>query len=288
MSQTDGVDTEMKKIIMLGILTALITIHCGPPPKVTISPEQTDCAPRNLIVKPNSNSLFMQWDTPCPDNINVAGYNIYVLPSPIGEKYPGVTLSKKVVPFNSGAYPGDTDPEDRYETFSVQNLDNGVEYYVSVRTMFTDGSLSFPTKEHSVICRPEGTFELAYRYADERDGFSFGRGDAVRADSDFNDLYFYHKDGVDYLASPSRLNGFIRTSKFYSLGKTSSVYQYPELDLDIPPVDRMPVRVGESYLIKTADGNYAKVRIESASGERKERKLNISYIYQTIPDLMRF
>jgi len=287
-SPTNGVNIAMRKLIALCIITAVITIQCGPPPKVTINPEQTECAPQNLVVKPNSHTLFLQWDTPCPDNIRLAGYFIYVLPKPIGEKYPGVTLPKKIVPFNSGAYPGDTDPEDRYETISIQNLDDGVEYYVSVRAAFTDRSLSLPSEEIAVMCRPEGTFELAYRYAGENDGFSFVSGQNVRADSDQNDLYFYHKDDIDYLASPHRLNGFIRTSAFYSLGKTSSIYQYPQLDLDISPVERMPVRVGESYLVKTADGNYAKVRIEAASGERRERTLTISYIYQTVDDLMRF
>jgi len=144
------------------------------------------------------------------------------------------------------------------------------------------------SNEVSVICRPEGELELAYRYADENDGFCFAESLPVRADSDKNDLYFYHKDGLDYLASPHRLNGYLRDSEFYSLGLTDDIYQHPELELDIPPVDRIPIRIGESCLIKTADGNYTKIRLEDASGELKERKLKLRYIYQTLKNRMRF
>lgn len=100
-------------------------------------------------------------------------------------------------------------------------------------------------------------------------------------------MYFYHQGGFDFIASPQRLNGFIRKSEFYSLGKSEDI-SVPRIELDIPPVEKMPVKEGESYLIKTADGNYAKIRVEKISGEGKQRVLTLSYIYQTVPGLMRF
>ena len=185
-------------------------------------------------------------------------------------------------------YPGDLEAENRFETMEITTLENGFEYFISVRTVFPNGSMSESSNEVSVICRPEGEFDLAFRYSDMNDGFSFARGEYVRADDIENDLYFYHKDGVDYIASPHRLNGFLRTSQFYSLGKTEDIYQYQALEIDIPSSERMPVWQGESYLVKTGDDNYAKIRIEKISGEGKKRSLEIKYIYQTVPNLMRF
>jgi len=171
---------------------------------------------------------------------------------------------------------------------TIENLANGVEYFVSVRTVYPDNSISVSSNEVSIICRPEGEFDLAFRFSDLNDGFSFASGVAVRADGEENDLYFYHKDGFDFIASPHRLNGFLRKSKFYSLGKTGDIYQYPKLDLDIPAVEKIPVFEGEYYLVQTADNRYAKIRIEEITGEKKERKLKIKYIYQTAEGLMRF
>ena len=149
-------------------------------------------------------------------------------------------------------------------------------------------TISISSNEIGVICRPEGEFELAYRYTGLNDGFSFALGEPVRADAEENDLYFYSKDEVDYIRSPHRLNGFLRHSSFDSLGKTKDIYQYSELDYTFTPIETMPVREGESYLVKTADNRFAKIRIRKITGEGKERSLKIKYIYQTIEDLMRF
>ncbi|UCD94702.1 MAG: hypothetical protein JSU69_01225, partial [Candidatus Zixiibacteriota bacterium] len=70
--------------------------------------------------------------------------------------------------------------------------------------------------------------------------------------------------------------------------KTKDIYHYPELDYRFTPVETMPVREGESYLVRTADNRFAKIRVEKITGEGKERSLKVKYIYQTIEDLMRF
>ncbi len=279
--------TKVLLTILILSLSALFLIQCGPPPGDGELPRKR-CAPSNLIVKPGDGSLFLKWDTGCTDDILLTGYNVYIETRPLNEKYRYRDLPSRIKPFNSGPYPGDTDPENRYETFLIGNLENGVEYFVTVRAAYSNRKQSMASNEVAAICRPEGEFELAFRYTDENDGFSFAESSSVRADGDRNDLYFYHKDGMDYLASPKRLNGYLRNSEFYSLGRTDDIYQYPELEFDIPPSDRIPVMVGESYLIKTSDGNYTKIRIEDAVGERKERKLKIRYIYQTLKNRMRF
>jgi len=286
MSKTNRINHYINLFIAVALVT-VIAVGCGPPGKA-LKTNPTHCAPTNLTVKPNDRQLFIKWDTECPDSTLLSGYYIYLSEKPTYEKHGMGRPPRSLKAFNEAVYPGDTDPESRYETINIENLENGVEYYVSIRTVYADQSVSVSSNEIGVLCRPEGTFDLAFRYSELNDGFSFASGTVVRADGDNNDLYFYSQDDFDFIASPNRLNGFLKKSEFYSLGKSKNIYQYPELDIDIPPVEKMPVREGESYLVKTAGGNFTKIRIEKISGEGKSRVLTISYIYQTIRGLMRF
>ncbi len=275
----------MKKLAVLIILSALLT-QCGPP-RTGEEAFYGACGPGKLTVQPGNRSAALKWITPCPDSVKVAGYNIYLSETSL-DKYRYKKLPSRYESYNSAPYPGDAEPENGFETMTITGTENGKTYYISVRTVYTDGALSPASNEVEIICRPEGEFDLTYRYTGHDDGFSFADDSAAASDGDKNDLYFYISDGMDFLASPHRLNGFIRHSGFYSLGKTSDIYQYPDLKLDIEPVDRVPVGVGESYLVKTADGNFAKIRIEGAQGEKRDRVLKIRYIYQTINGLMKF
>ncbi|UCD17246.1 MAG: hypothetical protein JSV44_12470, partial [Candidatus Zixiibacteriota bacterium] len=168
----------MKKICIL-LMPAAFAMQCAPP-RIEVTPEQTECVPTTLTVQPDDGSLFLTWDTPCADNVRLSGYNIYISTKPLFDKYGRRNLPGKIRSINSEPYPGDTDPEDRLETMPVRDLNNGVEYYVSVRAVFADRSQSLSSNEVRVICRPEGEFELAYRYADLNDGFSFARNEVVR------------------------------------------------------------------------------------------------------------
>jgi hypothetical protein len=283
----------MKKIAIIS-LAMLIIVQCAPPSmmekpsekdKITIS---TPCTPSKLTVKPDDRKISLRWETNCAEAVLLSGYYIYILEKPLEQKYFNSPPSFSIRPYNPIPYPGDTDPESRYETMTIEDLDNGKEYFITVRSVYPDGGISGSSNEVAVICRPEGEFKLAFRYAGLNDGFSFSKGKAIRADASANDIYFFQKDGFDFIASPDRLNGFLRKSLFYSLGKTENIYQYPKFDLDIPSAEKLPILAGESYLVKTADGNFAKIRIEAMSGEGKERTLKINYIYQTVKGLIRF
>ena len=278
------------KYIFISLLIGSIIVGCGPSRVSEEIPPvaHRDCAPSNLTARVNDGGVFLKWDTNCPEKTILSGYNIYILDRPIYETYHDTVPPPEIKPMNIIPYPGDTDPEDSYETMPVDNLENGVEYFVSIRTVFPDRSLSVSSNELSIICRPEGRFKLEIRYRGTEDGFSFSDGQSVRADDDANDLYFYNKDDIDYIASPARLNGFLRHSKFYSLGKTKDIYQYSEFQLDLVPVDKMPVRLGESYLVNTSDNRFAKIRLEEISGEGDSRALHFTYIYQTEKGLLRF
>jgi len=278
------------------IFAALMIIQCGPPKKIEPErptfikepPRPEECTPQNLTVRPGDRKLSLKWETDCPDSVLISGYNIYLLRKPLHKDDYGSDIPGSLKPYNDAPYPGDTDSNGKFESIDVERLINALEYFITVRTVFPDGRVSPASNEVSAICRPEGEFTLAYRYSDLNDGFSFAKGKPARADASDNDLYFYDKDGFDFIASPHRINGFLRTSAIYSLGKTSDIHQYPKLVIDFPSAEKMPVLVGESYVIKTADNNFAKLRIEDATGEGQDRKLKIKYIYQTAKDLARF
>ncbi len=278
------------------IFIAALLIQCGPrrglqEEKPVIQkeiPSPPDCTPQNLTVRPGDGRLLLKWETNCPESVLVSGYNIYLLRSPLDKDDLGPNLRESIKPYNDSPYPGDTGSDGKFETIRIERLNNAIEYFVTVRTVFPDGRLSPSSNEVSAICRPEGEFALAFRYADLNDGFSFAEEKSLRADAADNDIYFYEKDGFDFIASPHRLNGFLRHSGFYSLGKTGDIYQYPKIEIDFPAVEKLPAIVGESYLVKTADGNFAKLRIEDASGKDKDRRLKIKYIYQTVKNLTRF
>ena len=288
MSRSERVIRHLR-ITLASALLLLAVYGCGPSGKGPGDETRvTDlCAPGNLTIKPNDGYMFLKWDVNCPEEILLSGYSVYISPVPLAE-YKDRALPDSIIPFNTSPYPGDTDPENSFETNEISNHENGVPYYVTIRTVFPDQTESIASNEVLVYCRPEGEFTLDMRFSDDHDGFDFSEGEFVRADGGENDIYFYRTGSTDFIASPHRLNGYIRKSWFYSLGQTSDIYQYREITIDYEPVNRMPLREGESYLVKTADGNYAKIRVEQFIGENRERKVKFSYIYQPTPELIRF
>jgi len=287
MSRTGRIIRHLTPVLAF-VLLLLIAYGCGPSkgPGKEARPTSV-CAPLNLTVKPNDHSMFLRWDVDCPEEVLLSGYSIYISPFSL-EQFKDKALPDSIVPYNNVPYPGDTNPEDNFETMEITNLENGIPYYVSVRTVFPDQTESVASNEVMVYCRPEGEFTLDMRFTGEQDGFDFSAGKYVRADGSDNDIYYYRAGTTDFIASPHRLNGYIRKSWFYSLGKTRDIYQYPDIDIDYEPVNKMPIREGESYLVKTADGNFAKIRVEQFIGENRDREVAFKYIYQPTPDLMRF
>ncbi len=288
MSATNRINYKIIIPALLLIVTILFSAGCGPSVKPAKEYAGDVCFPSNLQVQPGDHKVSLRWNTNCDDSTLLTGYYIYLTKEPIPEKILTQPPPETLEPFNNSAYPGDTDPETAYETMTIDNLDNGVEYYISVRTVYPDYTQSVSSEQISFIPRPEGSFTLGIRYSDFKDGFSFSMGEHVEADRLENDLYYYAKDGFDYLASPHRLNGFLRETNFYSLGSTESIYDYDSLELDYEPVSRIPVAEGHSYLVETEDNRYAKIRIKNIAGSGDKRKLSISYIYQPAENTMVF
>jgi hypothetical protein len=212
----------------------------------------------------------------------IGGYNIYISKDVVVGRYPDTMLPAYVQPYNSEPYPGDTNPDDSVVTYVAENLENGVIYYVSVRVIYRDGSLSMPSNEVAIVCGPRGELELPVRYSSTNDGYSFEKETYVSADSPDNDLYFYAVDDGDYLASPNRLDGFLKATKFkvvsLSAGlkedlKHSYVFELP------PTADKVEIASGDWVWIRMPDKTSALVHVIDLVGKDKGRRAKMSFAY---------
>ncbi len=219
--------------------------------------------------------MTIAWKVECPQLIS--GYNIYISDQPL-------TIDDSQ-PFNDAVYPGDTNPDDGVVQYDAQGLDNGVRYYVSARVVFPDQSLSAPSEEVVAVCGPRGEIELATRYSSEQDGYSFAHNQYVRADDLNNDLYFYSKGGTDYLASPLRLDGFLRNSRFVRLLVNGDLETAKSrlASIDSEPRDnRVAVREGDWVWIVTTEGHHALVQVRKLSVEGGKGTVVLFFAYWPI------
>ena len=262
----------MKQVSLLLLMVSLLA---GCAPKVS-EEIPGGCVPYDIQVEPNHEKLTIIWKNDCPRLIS--GYNIYISSQPNSEK-----------PFNKAVYPGDTNPDDDLIHFDANDLTNGVKYFVSVRTVFPDLSESRPSKQITTACGVRGEIKLSVRYRSDQDGYSFERGQYVRADDLTNDLYFLHKDGKDYLASPNRLDGFLRSSKLSIVAVAGDYGQVRDqlvaLTID-PSEDRIMIESGQWIMLGTSDGATAFLRVLGFTGEAADREVGLYVVYSSTPGVI--
>ena len=271
------------KYAIATLLVFGLLISCTP--KKTADETGATIRPVNLLVEPGHEGMKLVWST--TGTGLSTGYRIYISETPLAAKYPGAELPDNVKSFNHAPYPGDTNPDDDLIHFDADGLDNGKKYYVSVRVQYTNRTLSAPSNEVAVVCGGRGSIELTVRYEGEQDGFSFAENEFVRADADANDLYFYSKEGTDYLASPVRLNGFLRDSKFVVLPYRGTYDEVASRVMDSAPPpdsDRIAVREGDWVLLETHDGHHVLLTLTGATGKDQERKIVLDYAYCSLSD----
>jgi len=241
------------------------------------------CYPYDLKVEADNQQMTVIWKIEC--NRLMSGYNIYISEQSLTDKYPDSELPASLKPFNSTPFPGDTNPDDGIEHFLAEGLKNGVKYYVSVRVVNPDRILSKPSKEVITVCGPRGEIEISIRFKSDHDGFSFEKDAYVKADDIDNDLYFYSKDGTDYLASPNRLDGFLKANRFSVLPFKGDFDQVKTklLSLDDKPTrDRVAVRQGDWVHILTSDDKHALVKVLDAKGKDERRSLKLFYAFSPL------
>ena len=273
--------------LLLLLVAVGFWLSCGPG---KVPDEAADrCYPEDLRVEVNSHMMDISWKNNCDQLIS--GYNIYISDEPLAAAYPGANLPGTVVPFNPASYSGDTNPDDGVEHFIAERLENGRKYYVSVRTVYPDRTLSTPSDELIAVCGPRGEIELSIRYKSNQDGFSFEQNQYVRADDSSNDLVFYSKEGEDYIDAPSRLNGFIKANRIRktSLSGSFDEIRRPAARLEGEPTKvRVAVEKGDWLWVRTPDGTNALVKVLDIHGAGSDRKIRLFFAYSPLAGEMLF
>lgn len=281
MSPAIGVERQMNKVIVAAVLV-LIALGCAPK-KPPVEYDRTIAAV-DVNVEVNSETMTVSWKKAGEGMI--AGYNIYISEEPLAARYPEAAAKPTFQPYNDEPFPGDTNPDDGVEYFIANNLENGVKYYVSVRVVYPDKSVSKSSNEVLAVCGPRGAIELAVRYEGEHDGFSFEKNEYVKADAVDNDVYFFSKRFADILNSPVRLNGFLRKNKFLLLPFRGTFEQVSEQLAQNPMTatnEFAPVKVGDWVLIQTPEKKNALVNVLGFSGEQgEERRVRLFYAYSAL------
>ena len=266
------------------LLTAsMIILLAGCQPSKVADEVGSSCAPKNLAVKASNEAMTVSWRPDC--NQLISGYYIFISEQPLFEKFGNTFLPKSVKPFNDAAFAGDTEPADGIENFEAGGLENGKKYYVSVRTIFPDLTLSKSSNEQVVVCGPRGEIELSIRYKSERDGYSFSRDIFVRADDLDNDIYYHTLSGKDYLGSPEKLDGFLRKNRLTVLpykGDFETVREKAAGSGVEPDQLRVEVKKDDWVLIKSEEGNLGLLKILGFGGDGEERRIELYFAYSTI------
>ncbi len=267
-----------KKLLAISsILSGLLLFGC-PPPKPNVV-EQVDCAVSNVRVEVNDKMMNVSWVNGCEKTI--AGYNIYI----------SENQNSDDKPFNQTPFDGDTNPEDGIENYQADHLENGKKYYVSVAIVNPGQTESKRSDEVVAVCGPRENIELSIRYKSEKDGYSFDKNSYVRADNVANDLYFYSKNGVDYIASPHKLDGFLRVNKLVKLafkGEFNDLRKRIKKYTKTASEDKLQVVKNDWIQLKTADNKNALLKIKGFSGTGENRKIKLFVAYSPLANELIF
>jgi hypothetical protein len=267
-------------ILITATIVSMMLVSCQPKPGLTLD-EGKLCRPHNLVIDSTGNGYAkIAWDPGCPGTRIMRGFNIYVSPEPLAQQYPGGTLPGSIKPFNKEIYPGDTEGKKNRESYELEEIANATIHYVHVRVVNSDKSLSPPTNEIKLVCYAQGEFTLSVSYSDEQAGFSFAKNAHCRTDDLENDLYFYHKDGHDYLCSPSRLSPVNRVSKIYSAGTGNSLGDVSTISPRGNHAEKVELIPNGIYVVITEEGHPVKLRVERIEGQGDSRKVIFEYIYK--------
>ena len=158
---------------------------------------------------------------------------------------------------------------------------NGELYYYAITAFDYDGNESeLSTKTVVGIARPEGFNQAVFDYIKfpGTSGYSFGEYSVVAFDSEFADFFFENFEGTFYI------NVWDDTD-IQDMGSTSDIYEISEAPvggwIQLQPEDNVKyteVIIGNTYVIRTWNNHYAKIRVEELTNER----MSFDWAYQLI------
>lgn len=259
----------------------------------TMVPPDEFAPPTNLSAANGNSEILVQWAaSPDEGSSDFSRYNVYRGTSTLMnvEASQLDQLGYKIGSVGSGV-----------DSFST-TVANGTLYFFHVRAEKDNGNLSATSNEVQASARPEGAGRILEEFAaNGESGFDFSTGLAVSLNQDnaarftLTDIYL-GTGAVDdastsglSLKSPAflvRLNSEwtsqIATIKFLGTDwdvNTTSATGFGE---------QTDVLAGAVYAIRTPDGNYAKLGVDSISGEAGSRSITFRYAFQPTPNLIQF
>ncbi len=225
-----------------------------------IEPDVTaPSAPRGLSTQTGDQMVELSWvPNPEPD---VAGYNVYVASSYEG-KY-------TLIGTTSGLH------------FLDDGVENGKTYYYAVTAFDNSGNesgfshdLAFETP------RPEG-FNVHlkdYRSYPDASGYDFSTYSVGPYNDTYTDVFYEYYDGAYYL-------DVWKDSDIEDVGYTNSIYDIGAAPVGgWSPTKDVPVIAGHTYVVRTWDNHYAKIRVSALS----ESTVIFDWAYQLQQDNREF
>ena len=233
----------MKKITAISLtilLTAISFAVIGCSVRI-LEPDLTPpSAPRGITTSTGDNYIIVSWlANPEPD---VEGYKVYVATSYNG-RYEYIGTTHRTYFTDTGAR-------------------NGYTYYYAVSAF--DRSDNESDLSADVIYdtpRPEGANVILYNYRTQPGlaGYDFSSYSVGDYNDQYTDFYFEYYQGNFYL-------DVWTDSDIEDMGYTASLYEIGEAPTSgWSPTKDVPVIIGHTYVIRTWDNHYAKVRVTAVS-----------------------
>jgi hypothetical protein len=210
----------------------------------------------------------------------ISGYQIYVSPEQSLADLPLDSPEVQACLWQAATYPGDTDPRTDVETARLLGLEDGVLYYIHVRTVGPEGTIGPPSDEIAVIPRPAGQIRLVPRHAGREDGYSFAEQRHVRARDAHNDIYLFVRHDSVFAASPHRLAREHRYVEFHEIGPSSSIAEYPTMEISGKGETKMHLQQGFTYILSTPENCLAKLYVARIAGTGDRTVVIIDYVFQ--------
>jgi hypothetical protein len=272
----------MKKFLFLfTILVVALLIGCANQKKLDVIPALGDLPqPKNLVVENGDQRAILNWDIGGEIDSYVLGYNVYVGESSL------IDLPLEKLPHPTESWPPfyvQNDTINSWTHYELDDLENGEKYFVHVRLTGANSRISLPSNEVMITPRPEGDIILYETSSRHYSAFDFSEQELTASTSKPGNIFFDFDDETPMLKSPHlRKNGLTQTQLCVWNGEDT--LQISELEF----TDKIEISKGQEIILKTSGGNFAKLQIKEIGGKYPDHYVQLNYIYQMIPNLLKF
>ncbi len=273
------------QLIVFLVLIILTGFACAPKPPVEEAPvveEIPELQIYDLDITSINGTTEFTWKSDREQGVPFGGYDIFAAPVDYESDEP-------LEPLNETPYPGDVDGNPEIEVFTTTGIESGKVYKGWVRAYSVDREVYTSTDTVRFAPMKKGSFTISLRYSTANSGYDFSRGRSVPARSPEADIMFFGSRGEPKLAAPEKLYREFAATRYFDTGMRK---QFNEI-IDYSRVknagkDSAPLKVGHIYLVRTADGHYAKVVCTDISGDGGRKKASFNYVYNPVKGYDRF